>query len=733
MGLARRVARFDWNTADYDIARVLYQTVIDADDRRRLGEYYTPDWLAEAIVSEVVDDPLNQRVLDPACGSGTFLRAAIVLFLEAAEVSGLDANQTLSKLQERVIGIDIHPVGVHLARTTWVLAAKEVIASSDDASSLTVPVYLGDSMQLLTDSGSILDTAKNITIEIKPDHVDGTHLFMHFPKEWVAKGEWFDNFMLKSAEVIEAGLDSTVALDDVGMPKGEERDTLEATLHTLSELHAEGRNHIWAYYTRNLVRPLWLSSPDGRVDRIVGNPPWITYSRTEADVRIELERQSKTVYRIWVGGKYAPHQDMAGWFYVRSMALYLSTGGRAGMVLPHSALVTGQYENWRTGSWGGSIGADLSIEPWDLEKIEPNSFFPVPACVAFAVRTLPGESRPLSQTARRWLGPEGGPYTIERIMLNTHSTHVSPYAKNAKEGATIVPRVLFFVQVSESATALTKGIVDVKPMRSPQEKLPWKTLDQSELSGSIEEIHVAKVHRGDTVVPFVLLEPRRTVLPLRHDDTVASWPDDSKRAISGVSPARLKSSMRIRWEHMNQFWDTYKSNDLTLIQNLDYHKKLSSQLGYSPIRLVYTSSGRPTAAVLTDDSILIDYTLFWLPCDQLSEACYLAAVINSKTLYEAVKPFMAKGQYGARHLQKHLWRLPIYKYDSNNPTHKILAEAGSISADQAADILADERQARATTGEDMTQTVARKVVRTWFENSEVGQTIETHVEALLSG
>ena len=49
--------------------------LIDIDTRHALGEYYTPDWLCE----RVVDDLHLERgyyALDPACGSGSFLRAA---------------------------------------------------------------------------------------------------------------------------------------------------------------------------------------------------------------------------------------------------------------------------------------------------------------------------------------------------------------------------------------------------------------------------------------------------------------------------------------------------------------------------------------------------------------------------------------------------------------------------------------------------------------------------------
>ena len=46
--LARRLGRFDWSAVEQDVLKVLYESVIGAETRKRLGEYYTPDWLAEA-------------------------------------------------------------------------------------------------------------------------------------------------------------------------------------------------------------------------------------------------------------------------------------------------------------------------------------------------------------------------------------------------------------------------------------------------------------------------------------------------------------------------------------------------------------------------------------------------------------------------------------------------------------------------------------------------------------
>ena len=73
-----RISRFDWSQVEHDVLKILYESVIPADDRRQLGEYYTPDWLAcDRMVERVVSDPLSERVLDCAAGSGTFVFHAV--------------------------------------------------------------------------------------------------------------------------------------------------------------------------------------------------------------------------------------------------------------------------------------------------------------------------------------------------------------------------------------------------------------------------------------------------------------------------------------------------------------------------------------------------------------------------------------------------------------------------------------------------------------------------------
>jgi hypothetical protein len=120
--LSRRLGRFDWRIVEQDVLKVLYESVIGAATRKQLGEYYTPDWLAEEMVDETITAPLTMRVLDAACGSGTFLFHAVRKYIAAAEAASQPLPDILEGVTKHVYGMDLHPVAVTLARVTYLLA-----------------------------------------------------------------------------------------------------------------------------------------------------------------------------------------------------------------------------------------------------------------------------------------------------------------------------------------------------------------------------------------------------------------------------------------------------------------------------------------------------------------------------------------------------------------------------------------------------------------------------------
>ena len=68
---------YDLGEINEDVLKELYQEIVDPEIRKQLGEFYTPDWLAEDMVVKTLDDKPESSILDPSCGSGTFLFKSI--------------------------------------------------------------------------------------------------------------------------------------------------------------------------------------------------------------------------------------------------------------------------------------------------------------------------------------------------------------------------------------------------------------------------------------------------------------------------------------------------------------------------------------------------------------------------------------------------------------------------------------------------------------------------------
>ena len=758
--LSNRVGRFDWREPPSDIAAQLYEIIIPPEERRQLGEYYTPKWLADAMVSEMVDTPLTQRVLDPACGSGTFVVAMVERFMDAARESNLEPQEVLTRLRAAVTGIDVHPAAVHLARASWALAARAAIdAAADYSAEISAPIYLGDALQLRYRTG---DMFAEHTVAIETREEDLGNPTLTFPMSLVERAETFDSLMSDIADAIERGNDPLLALDDNRVTDPSERATIAQSIATMQLLHREGKNHIWAYYTRNMVRPVVLSR--NKVDLIISNPPWLNYRNTSSILREELEGQSRNLYGIWQGGRYASSQDVAGLFYTRSVDLYLREGGAIGMVLPHSALQSGQYARWRSGHWhspprngngnGNGNGRNgprtsdhvLKVnfehkQAWDLEGLEPNNFFPVASCVVFARRVSGDDNaEPLTGEAERWQGP-AGVLNVRRVRSSITDTSVSgdsPYDGYSREGASIYPRCLFFVQETETRAIIrARRTITVIPRRGSQDKAPWKNLNLDSITGqTIESAHVYEVHLGETVVPYATLEPLNAVLPVQRNDYVIPTDSDGP---GGIRLGGLQRRMRERWQTVNSLWETHKrpANRLNLLERLDYHRELSEQLdwqqesGIRPMRVVYTASGTPTAALVGDSDAIFDKTLYWITCKDEQEAYYLLAIINSDTLADAVNRYTTPNWTGrTRHLLKHIWKLPIPEFDAGDALHQAVSDAGAAAALGASERLA---LLRAERGGRLTVTIARRELRKWLRASDAGAAVEAAVGRLLGG
>ena len=336
----------------------------------------------------------------------------------------------------------------------------------------------------------------------------------------------------------------------------------------------------------------------------------------------------------------------------------------------------------------------------------------------------------------QWQG-RAGAVDIQRQLVavtDTSERGLSPYETLSRQGATLVPRCLIFVnETSSMARIQTSRTVTVNPRRGNLDKEPWRSLELATLSSqTIEAQHSFAVHLGETVVPYATLAPLSALLPVRNGKTLVPV---RRGGVGGVEMSTLGSRMRTRWQFISELWEKHKgsSNRLNLLERLNYMGNMNVQLewqqepGDRPFRVVYTGSGRPTAALITENQTLIDYTLFWIACSTQQEAWYLQTIINSEALYKTVFPLMAKGQFGARHLQKHLWKLPIPKYEETNDLHRRLSSLGQ-DAGRSVSIRIDEIR---KTRNNPSVTILRREIRSWLSNSIEGRIIEDVVSQLL--
>ena len=160
-----------------DLLKKLYQQLFPKSVRHDLGEYYTPDWLADHVLNVLgyEGDP-DKRLLDPACGSGTFLVIAINRirrwYDENREKCAYDEGELLKKILTNVIGFDLNPLAVMAARTNYLIAIKDLIRHSDH---VEIPVYLCDSIMTPAEYGDLFTGAGSVAkvpcSAMKPPHL----------------------------------------------------------------------------------------------------------------------------------------------------------------------------------------------------------------------------------------------------------------------------------------------------------------------------------------------------------------------------------------------------------------------------------------------------------------------------------------------------------------------------------------------------------------------------------
>lgn len=324
-----------------DLFKRLYQNLMPKEIRRDMGEYYTPDWLAEIVLDEmgftistfekIKSDndflPSTLRLLDPACGSGTFLVLAIKRLKEYADEHFVDTRSVIRHILRNVVGFDLNPLAVIASRTNYLLALGDLLR--EVGTTAEIPVFLADSIMVerhstLTGDSYVLHTVVG-DFEI-PTSLSETETLSQI-LELISRCV---NINCKPPEF------------DLSLKKEISKltDTEQYLVNNLYKkfkvLEDEGKNRIWTGIIKNSFAPLH----QGKFEYVVGNPPWIKWDNLPSDYRERTALLWKE-YGLVKGstiGKFK--KDLAMLFVSTSYNQYLSDAGVMGFLMPFTLVKT---------------------------------------------------------------------------------------------------------------------------------------------------------------------------------------------------------------------------------------------------------------------------------------------------------------------------------------------------------------------------------------------------------
>lgn len=689
--ILKAVSRYEWRAAGRDVLKDIYHNTIPARLRHAYGEYYTPDWLAQAICEEVMDEGwcrdalvngmngnYDHMVMDPSCGSGTFLYHAVRRLHDAAsKIPGLagDPDQQSEIIANLVVGIDIHPVAVELAKATKIMALARAPRSADSPHN----VFLGDSVQwdAKTEARALDVTLTQIPVDDKNS--------VFFPSDALLEGDIEGQLsaFFKIAEMPKGEFrpQAAVNLFGVGSSAAYSSYVLDACKFFHREI-TDHRNHVWKYYMLNLVQPFRLRhrarSGAAHHALLVGNPPWVVYNSITDGGRQDEFRRRAMERGVWSGGRLATQNDLAATFVATCVDHYLGNGGKFGFVLPYSAIRGRQWEPFRTGRWDEqksgieSRMARLS-GAWDLSGVKSPPFPQAASCVVFgsksrasskldpkAVLEFRNKNGKRVVPSMRWPAAR---LALEATRRRSWKTSPGDYVGSFRNGATLFPQALAVCDPGE--TFVRKAHTAFRTRRS---KGAWAGIA---LDGKAENRFVYAGVFSKSIVPFGIGGPELVIAP----DIV-----DGQLRKSGLPGGREAALFRSYWTVADLEWSRrrQRSAPRTLAEQLDYNGKFSSQFsaGSRGPRVVYNKSGSILHSAVVPDTIgghpaVVDGTAYWYSSSRPDELHYLCAIFNAPALQ---KFFSEACRMSDRDF--HMGPLegcPIRAFDAKNALHVKLA------------------------------------------------------------
>ena len=336
-----------------DLFRDLYQAAVPRVVRSSFGEFYTPFWLAEHVLATAIQED-DWRAIDPCCGSGTFVIAAIAKLRN--QFGDTNDGELLSLILSRVAALDLNPLSVLTTRIHYFIHISDLISSA--TLGLVIPVYLGDAARI--PERLLIDGVECLRCELKTlrTPIDAT-----LPVSLVTDTAAFVVLMQTYEQNIKSG-DCSAAIDLLWRgvpPQDQEAGVLAAIVQLTNDLillEANGWNGIWARILSNFLTTACL----GKFSAIVGNPPWIDWKNLPAGYRERIKMMCVDRGLFSGAGRTGGiNLNICALIAFVAMTNWLDKNGRLSFLMPKELANQASYEGWLR---LGGIWSILELHDW---------------------------------------------------------------------------------------------------------------------------------------------------------------------------------------------------------------------------------------------------------------------------------------------------------------------------------------------------------------------------------
>lgn len=709
--VVERLANYDPATLDLapaptqDLLKKLYHRLVSSHVRKALGEFYTPDWLAQRLLNMLDGGSYRgrpeSRLLDPACGSGTFLIMTINAIRRNSAAQSMEPGELLRAICHNVVGIDLNPLAVIAARTNYLLALGPLLKHRGNEP-LEIPVYLADSIMTPSRGGDNLFETEKVKVLLSIGKIELPRRLA--TQDGVAA---FTNLLDKHLDALPATpperfvTDAKADLVKAGAHWDEDCEVVKELYRKLYELHTAGRNGMWARILKNAFAPVFLAP----FDYVAGNPPWINWQNLPEGYRTETKD-------LWFQHRLFVHsgmdtilgkgkKDIAMLMTYVAADSYLKDSGKLGFVITQSVFKTGGGEGFR----GFRTRQNKPLSVLFVDDFSEMQLFEgaINRTAVFIMRKGQSTKYPLQYAY--WRKKEGGrkgafsyDSTLREVTEKTERLQfigepirdadpASPWITGRPVAVKAVRKVL-----GESAYAAHEGV-----NTGGANAVYWFEILHDHHDGTVTARNLTEGAKRKIDSVQVQLE-KELLFPLLRGRDVSRWrahasayilfvQDVKKRRGTDLNSLKSDFPLTYRWLESQQklllqrsaykryfrpdrdpFYSMFNSGEYTLAQWKVVWSEQSSEIRCAVV-------GKENRKV-----VVPDHKIMLVECSSEPEAYYVAGLINSTPFRYAVTSYAIEIQMGPHVLEN----VRVPRFDAASKLHQAIAsESGRLASEGA--------------------------------------------------